>query len=115
MDLCEVVKSLPPVAIQVHGLGIFEKQFDIAYSLMDTLALSGTTQPEHHECLRYILLSLSASPNSRQIYVRTLEKRMSGQQKYRSLGGVQLLREDAGSRQASRRHSNAIAVPTSGQ
>ena len=107
MAMCEVVKSLPPVAIQVHGLGIFEKQFDVAYSLMDALALSGTTQPEHHECLRYLLLSLSASPNSRQIYVRTLEKKMGGSQKYRSLAGVQLLRDDKGSRQTSRRQSVA--------
>lgn len=105
MALCEVVKSLPPIAIQVHGLGIFEKQFEVAYSLMDCLALSGTTQPEHHECLRYLLLSLSASPTSRQVYVRTLEKKMGGQQKYRSLAGVQLLRDDGGSRQNSRRAS----------
>lgn len=107
MAMCEVVKSLPPVAIQVHGLGIFEKQFEVAYSLMDTLALSGTTQPEHHECLRYLLLSLSASPSSRQIYVRTLEKKMGDSQKYRSLAGVQLLRDDGASRQNSRRQSIA--------
>lgn len=107
LAMCEVVKSLPPVAIQVHGLGIFEKQFDVAYSLMDALALSGTTQPEHHECLRYLLLSLSASPNSRQIYVRTLEKKMGGSHKYRSLAGVELLHDDKGSRQTSRRQSIA--------
>lgn len=109
--MCDVVKSLPPVAIQVHGLGIFEKQFEVAYSLMDTLALSGTTQSEHHECLRYLLLSLSASPNSRQIYVKTLEKKMGGSQKYRSLAGVQLLRDDAGgSRQNSRRQSVTVGT-----
>ena len=108
MALCDVVKSLPPVAIQVHGLGIFEKQFEVAYSLMDTLALSGTTQPEHHECLRYLLLSLSASPSSRQIYVKTLEKKMGASQKYRSLAGVQLLRDDATSRQNSRRQSVTV-------
>lgn len=143
-SLCEIVKSLPPVAIQVHGLGIvcitilkpflpslflqteknfqkrsshlfsltplflrtikFEKQFEIAYSLLDALTLSNaTTQPAtaaHYETLRYLLLSLSASPNSRQIYVRTLEKKMGGgpeglnEQKYRHLAGVQLLRDD---------------------
>ena len=108
--LCDVVKSLPPNAVQVHGLGIFEKQFDVAYSLMDTLALSGTTQPEHHECLRYLLLSLSASPSSRQIYVRTLEKKMGASQKYRNLSGVQLLRDDATSRRNSRRQSVAATA-----
>ncbi|GAB7329575.1 hypothetical protein MBLNU13_g01332t1 [Cladosporium sp. NU13] len=112
-SLCEIVKSLPPVAIQVHGLGIFEKQFEIAYSLLDALTLSGATQPaDHYETLRYLLLSLSASPNSRQIYVRTLEKKMGGgpegtgeQQKYRHLAGVQLLRDDGSIRQPSRRAS----------
>ena len=118
MKLCQVVKTLPPVAIQVHGLGIFEKQFEIAYSLMDALALSGVSRIEHHECLRYLLLSLSASPNSRQIYVKTLEKKMDGQQqKYQSLAGVQLLREDGSgnSRQQSRRHSTAFARSASHQ
>ncbi|KAM0720398.1 hypothetical protein Q7P37_004534 [Cladosporium fusiforme] len=111
-SLCEIVKSLPPVAIQVHGLGIFEKQFEIAYSLLDALTLSGATQPaDHYETLRYLLLSLSASPNSRQIYVRTLEKKMGGgpegnsEQKYRHIAGVQLLRDDGSIRQLSRRAS----------
>ena len=111
MALCNVVKTLPPVAVQVHGLGIFEKQFEIAYSLMDSLTLSGGAQPEHHECLRYLLLSLSASPKSRQLYVKTLEKKMGGQQKYRNLGEVQLFRDDTcNSRQRSRRHSTGFAV-----
>lgn len=115
--LCEIIKSLPPIAIQVHGLGIFEKQFEIAYSLLDTLNLSGTAQPpEHHENLRYLLLSLSASPSSRQIYVRTLEKKMgdSGPRKYRHLGGVQLLRDDSESRSTSRRQSVAVVGEQSG-
>lgn len=112
--LCEIVRSLPPIAIQVHGLGIFEKQFEIAYSLLDTLNLSGSGLPaEHHENLRFLLLSLSASPSSRQIYVRTLEKKMgdSGPRKYRHLAGVQLLRDDSESRSASRRQSIAAADP----
>lgn len=108
MELCQVVKSLPPVAIQAHGLGIFEKQFEVAYSLMDALTLSGTSLPEHHECLRYLLLSLSASPNSRQLYVRTLESKINSHQKYRRLTGVELLRDDRGSRQNSRRGSRVL-------
>ena len=103
MKLREVMISLPPIAIQVHGLGVFEKVFEVVYSLMDALALMGT-QPEHHECMRFLLLSLSASPNSRQVYIRTLEKKMGGQRKYRSLAGVELLRDD-GSRHNSRRQS----------
>lgn len=80
--------------------------------MLDALTLSGETQPaDHYETLRYLLLSLSASPNSRQIYVRTLEKKMGGgpegnsEQKYRHLAGVQLLRDDGSLRQLSRRAS----------
>lgn len=106
-SLCKIIRSLPPIAIQVHGLGIFEKQFEIAYSLLDTLNLSDTAQPpEHHENLRFLLLSLSASPSSRQLYVKTLERKMgeSGPRKYRYLGGVQLLRDDSDSPSLPRRH-----------
>lgn len=108
MDLQAVVRTLTPVAIQVHGLGIFEKQFEVAYSLMDALAHSKIAQPEHYECLRFLLLSLSASPSSRQIYVKTLENKMSGPQKYRNLSGVELLRDE--SRQSSRRQSTAVGA-----
>jgi hypothetical protein len=115
-SLCDIVKSLPPIAIQVHGLGIFEKQFDVAYSLLDALNMSGTpAAPEHHENLRYLLLSLSASPSSRQIYVRTLEKKMGSDgdaaggppRKYRNLKDVRLMRDDSNSRSNSRRQSMA--------
>ena len=90
----------------------FEKQFEITYSLLDALTISSASQTvDHYEILRYLLLSMSASPNSRQIYVRTLEKKMGGgpegtaEQKYRHLAGVQLFRDDGHSRQHSRRHS----------
>lgn len=69
------------------------------------MTLSNAAQPAaaYYETLRYLLLSLSASPNSRQIYVRTLEKKMGGvsEQKYRHLAGVQLLRDDGSVRQPS--------------
>nr|OQO20071.1 hypothetical protein B0A51_12573 [Rachicladosporium sp. CCFEE 5018] len=112
-SLCEVVKSLPPVAIQAHGLGIFEKQFEIAYSLLDALTLCGySKKARHYETLRYLLLSLSASPSSRQVYVRTLERKMGqsddrsgGEHKYLRLAGVELLQDEPGSRLTSRRQS----------
>ncbi|OQO01156.1 hypothetical protein B0A48_13399 [Cryoendolithus antarcticus] len=112
-SLCEVVKSLPPVAIQAHGLGIFEKQFEIAYSLLDALVLCGySKKSQHYETLRYLLLSLSASPSSRQVYVRTLERKMGqsdtrsgGDHKYLRLAGVELVQDDTGSRLSSRRQS----------
>lgn len=98
--LSGIVKGLPPAAIQMHGLGIFEKQFEIAYSLLDAVTLSGAEQTSNrYETLRYLLLSLSASPNSRQIFVRTLQNKIGAglegvaNQKYRRLAGVELRRD----------------------
>ncbi|KAK6438595.1 hypothetical protein LTR95_005199 [Oleoguttula sp. CCFEE 5521] len=110
-SLCEVVKSLPPVAIQAHGLGIFEKQFEVAYSLLDALTICGySKKARHHETLRYLLLSLSASDSSRQVYVRTLERKMGqsaersgAEHKYLRLAGFELLQDGIGSRLSSRR------------
>ncbi|KAI5206842.1 hypothetical protein E4T39_02264 [Aureobasidium subglaciale] len=111
-SLCEILKTLAPISIQVHGLGIFEKQFEIAYSLLDALTLSNVSLPgDHHETLRSLLLSLSASPTSREIYVHILQKKIgqsSGNrvnQKYVHLADVQILREDRNSRQNTRRSS----------
>jgi hypothetical protein len=99
--LREVLKTLSPAAIQAHGLGIFEKQFEIVYSLLDVLALPGSSQSaDHQEVLLSLLLSLSASPKSRDIYVRILQKRMTQDstsgagQKYISLADVELLLDD---------------------
>ncbi|KAH0366782.1 hypothetical protein KCU65_g5161, partial [Aureobasidium melanogenum] len=99
-SLHAVLKTLPSAAIEVHGLGIFEKQFEIAYSLLDALTLSdGTQSPQHHEMLRSLLESLSASPKSRDVYVRILQKKMgqdSSQKnnRYVHLANVQLLVDD---------------------
>ncbi|KAH0396899.1 hypothetical protein KCU89_g8835, partial [Aureobasidium melanogenum] len=99
-SLHDVLKTLPSATIEVHGLGIFEKQFEIAYSLLDALTLSdGTQSPHHHEMLRSLLESLSASPKSRDVYVRILQNKM-GQENMRQnnrhvhLANVQLLVDD---------------------
>ncbi|CAD0113353.1 unnamed protein product [Aureobasidium uvarum] len=97
-SLCEALRTLSPAAIEVHGLGIFEKQFEIAYSLLDALTLSdGTQSQHHHETLRSLLESLSASPKSRDVYVRILQKKMGQDSsarkndRYVRLANVQLL------------------------
>ncbi|KAI4729143.1 alpha-glucosidase [Aureobasidium sp. EXF-10728] len=97
-SLCEALKTLSSAAIEVHGLGIFEKQFEIAYSLLDALTLSdGTQSQDHHETLRSLLESLSASPKSRDVYVRILQKKMGQDSsarkndRYVRLANVQLL------------------------
>ncbi|KAH0385699.1 hypothetical protein KCU92_g3296, partial [Aureobasidium melanogenum] len=99
-SLHDVLKTLPSAAIEVHGLGIFEKQFEIAYSLLDALTLSdGTQSPHHHETLRSLLESLSASPKSRDVYVRILQNKMGQENmrqnnRYVHLANVQLLVDD---------------------
>ncbi|KAH0337201.1 hypothetical protein KCU81_g8175, partial [Aureobasidium melanogenum] len=99
-SLHEVLKTLSSSAIEVHGLGIFEKQFEIAYSLLDALTLSdGTQSPQHHETLRSLLESLSASPKSRDVYVRILQNKMGQDSsrkndRYIHLANVQLLVDD---------------------
>ncbi|CAD0096697.1 unnamed protein product [Aureobasidium vineae] len=97
-SLCKTLKTLSSAAIEVHGLGIFEKQFEIAYSLLDALTLSdGTQSQNHHETLRSLLQSLSASPKSRDVYVRILQKKMGQDNparkndRYVRLANVQLL------------------------
>ncbi|TIA00629.1 hypothetical protein D6C82_04424, partial [Aureobasidium pullulans] len=113
-SLCEILKTLAPISIQVHGLGIFEKQFEIAYSLLDALKFSNISHPgDHHEVLRSLLLSLSVSPTSREVYVHILQRKMDQsegsrfEQKYVHLADVQLLREGRGGRQNSRRESSS--------
>jgi hypothetical protein len=99
--LRDVLRTLSPASIQAHGLGIFEKQFEIVYSLLDVLALPGSSHSaDHHEVLLSLLLSLSASPKARDIYVRILQKRLSQDsttgtgQKHIGLADVELLLDD---------------------
>jgi hypothetical protein len=76
--LCEQMSSMPVNAVAVHGLGIFEKVFEVAYTLMDALTISKTPWLESEE-LRYLFSCLSASPNSHSTYVRMLETKLDGQ------------------------------------
>jgi Fungal specific transcription factor domain len=76
--LCSQLSSLPINALAVHGLGIFEKVFEVAYTLMDALTISRTSWSDSEE-LRYLFACLSASPNSHSTYVRMLETRLDAQ------------------------------------
>jgi Fungal specific transcription factor domain len=77
-SLCEQMNSMPINAVAVHGLGIFEKVFEVAYTLMDALTISKIPWSESEE-LRYLFSCLSASPNSHSTYVRMLETKLDGQ------------------------------------
>ena len=71
-DMCVMMNELTPEAIAVHGLGIFEKVFEITYTLMDALTIAKIDWVESQE-LRRLFEVLAASPNSQNTYVRMLE------------------------------------------
>lgn len=77
-SLCEQMSNMTVNAVAVHGLGIFEKVFEVAYTLMDALTISKIPWSESDE-LRYLFACLSASPNSHSTYVRMLETKLDGQ------------------------------------
>ena len=76
-DLCMVMNDLSFEAISVHGLGIFEKIFEVAYTLMDALTIAECQWSESEE-LRLLFRCLASSPNSENTYVRMLETKVDG-------------------------------------
>jgi len=74
-DMCRVLNQVQYEAIVVHGLGIFEKIFEIAYTLMDALTLANLQWSESEE-LRMLFGCLAASPNSENTYVKMLETKV---------------------------------------
>ncbi|RMZ82088.1 hypothetical protein DV737_g2195, partial [Chaetothyriales sp. CBS 132003] len=71
-DTCIVMNQLTPEAIMVHGLGIFEKIFEITYTLMDALTIAKVSW-SHSQELRKLFEVLAASPNSQNTYVKMLQ------------------------------------------
>ena len=76
--LCVVMQELSLESILVHGLGIFEKIFEVAYTLMDALMIANTPWTTSEE-LRFLFRCLSASPNSHNIYVKMLQTKIESQ------------------------------------
>ncbi|KAK5078978.1 hypothetical protein LTS08_003872 [Lithohypha guttulata] len=66
-DLCRVMRGLQYDAIQVHGLGIFEKVFEVAYTLLDALTIAKLDWS----------MSDELSPNSHNTYVKVLENKIN--------------------------------------
>lgn len=75
-DLCRVLRTLDPNLLTHHGQGIFEKCFECAYTLMDTLTLTKRDWATSDD-LRYLFSCLSASPNSHNTYVKVLENKIN--------------------------------------
>ncbi|KAL2395402.1 hypothetical protein ABEF93_004845 [Exophiala dermatitidis] len=78
-DLCLALYNLTFDAILVHGMGIFEKLFEVAYTLMDALTIANCNWCDSHE-LRYLFDVLSASPNSQNTYVKMLRTKIETEQ-----------------------------------
>lgn len=78
-DLCLALHDLTYDAVLVHGMGIFEKLFEVAYTLMDALTIANGSWSESQE-LRYLFDVLSASPNSQNTYVRMLRTKIESEQ-----------------------------------
>ena len=74
-DLCNAIADISHDAILVHGLGIFEKLFEVAYTLMDALTIANMNWSESQE-LRYLFDVLNASTNSQGIYVKMLRTKI---------------------------------------
>lgn len=74
-DLAEAMRTMDYESILVHGLGIFEKIFEVAYTLMDALTIAKVDWSTSED-LRYLFACLSASPNSHSTYVKVLENKM---------------------------------------
>lgn len=75
-DLCQLIRPMDYNSILVHGLGIFEKLFEIAFSLMDSLTLAKIEWSTSDD-LRYLFGCLSANPNSHSAYVKVLENKIN--------------------------------------
>lgn len=75
-ELCVLMRGMEYDAILVHGLGIFEKVFEVAYTLMDALTLAEIDWATSED-LRYLFRCLSASPNSHNTYVKVLQDKIS--------------------------------------
>ncbi len=80
-DLCDCVgldDASSYDAILVHGMGIFEKIFEVAYTLMDALTIANQNWSESWE-LRCLFNVLSASPNSQSTYVKMLRTKLESE------------------------------------
>jgi len=89
-DLCVELSRLPVHAVIVHGLGIFEKVFEVAFALMDTLQLC-RVRPSDSDELKFLFECLSASPNSHDTYVKILVTKLDGRKSLHTTSGTGVL------------------------
>ncbi|KAH8600915.1 hypothetical protein B0O99DRAFT_293453 [Bisporella sp. PMI_857] len=76
-SLLEVISSLPIKSIEVHGMGIFEKIFEIGNAMVDIMQVLGTNIPHEfygvsQDPFVVFVKTLSQTPNSQKHYANLL-------------------------------------------
>lgn len=75
-SLLDVITSLPTTSIEVHGMGIFEKIFEIGNTMLDVMQACGTSVSTD---------SYGVSQDPFQIFVKTLSQTPNSQRQYANL------------------------------
>ena len=76
-SLLSIISSLPTTSIEVHGMGIFEKIFEIGNTMLDITQTCGSTIPSGsygvvQDPLEMFVKTLSQTPNSQRQYANIL-------------------------------------------
>lgn len=76
-SLLNVISSLPTTSIEVHGMGIFEKIFEIGNTMLDVMQACGTSLPNEtygvtQDPFEVFVKTLSQTPNSQRQYANLL-------------------------------------------
>jgi len=76
-SLLNVISSLPTTSIEVHGMGIFEKIFEIGNTMLDVMQACGTSLPSEtygvaQDPFEVFVKTLSQTPNSQRQYANLL-------------------------------------------
>jgi hypothetical protein len=75
-SLLDVISSLPTTSIEVHGMGIFEKIFEIGNTMLDVMQACGTNLPSE---------SYGVSQDPFEVFVKTLSQTPNSQRQYATL------------------------------
>ncbi|KAG9229796.1 hypothetical protein BJ875DRAFT_473974 [Amylocarpus encephaloides] len=76
-SLLDVISRLPMKSIEVHGVGIFEKIFEIGHTMFDVMQAFGATIPREswgvaRDSFEMFVKTLSQTPNSQKQYANLL-------------------------------------------
>jgi hypothetical protein len=75
-SLLDVISSLPTTSIEVHGMGIFEKIFEIGNTMLDVMQACGTSLPNE---------SYGVAQDPFEVFVKTLSQTPNSQRQYATL------------------------------